>query len=218
MKKEKSNTTISIPERYKLLIQARNFHYDNYNKWMSYFYLIIGALFVGLTQIDFNKEPELFWIVLILGCIVSLFWYWSNKGYYYWIINFINLVSYYEKKLLHFNEKERIYFVFSNKNEQNNYTSPIKGANISTSKVSILLSFIITTFWFTVLISKTIIKFSSTDAWYIYVISYIISVIIVIVITKYFPRKWLKSNITHFPDLKIDISEEWKGDKKTTKS
>ena len=45
-------------ERYELLIRARNFHYENYNKWMTYFYVAISALFVSYftTLLIFEKS------------------------------------------------------------------------------------------------------------------------------------------------------------------
>ena len=144
---------ISIEDRYKLLINARNFHYENFSKWLTYFYLAIGALFIAYynvcssNTIKEDKRELLEFSIVLLGYISSLLWYWSSKGYYYWNINFITLVNYYEKNILKLPENERVYFVFANKKEQNNYISPIKGANISTSKIAILFAFIITTFW-----------------------------------------------------------------------
>ena len=43
-------------ERYEFLINARNFHYDNFNKWMTYFYVAIGALFVGYYTIASSEN------------------------------------------------------------------------------------------------------------------------------------------------------------------
>ena len=94
-------------EKYKLLINARNFHYDNFNKWMTYYYVAIGALFVGYyTLLSGNKIDDFGeYSLMILGLIISLFWYWSCKGYYFWNINFISLVNNYEKEILQLEEK-----------------------------------------------------------------------------------------------------------------
>ncbi|GGB77852.1 hypothetical protein GCM10007424_17420 [Flavobacterium suaedae] len=148
-----SNDTLSIKERYKILIAARNFHYENFNKWMSYFYVMIASIILGFSYIISKGNPnyqeklksELL-VLSLAGFIISLLWYWANKGYYYWNINFITLINYYEEKLLKFAPHERVYFVFANKSTQNNYLSPISGANFSTSKISILLSFFFS--WF----------------------------------------------------------------------
>ncbi|WP_295221316.1 hypothetical protein [uncultured Chryseobacterium sp.] len=149
-KKYQSECYKEMKWRYETIIKARNFHYENFNKWMTYFYVMIGALFLGVCYIVSKGEKLKYEyalnFILAIGFIVSLFWYWANKGYYYWNINFITLVNHYEKNILKFKENERVYLVFANKSKSN-YLDPVGGANISTSKLSILLSFIITFFW-----------------------------------------------------------------------
>ena len=147
---EDSNAFTS-KDRYFHLINARNFHYDNNNKWMTYFYVAIGALFVGYYTLlasncnqKFNNELI---VLVLLGYIISLLWYWSSKGYYFWYINFITLVNDCEENDLKLDPKHRVYYVFANKKTQNNYLNPVRGANISTSKISILFSFIIAIVW-----------------------------------------------------------------------
>lgn len=195
-------------EKYKLLINARNFHYDNFNKWMTYYYVAIGALFVGYYTLKSGNKIDEFaeYSLMILGLIVSLFWYWSCKGYYYWNINFISLVNNYEKEILEFKVKERVYFVFANKKTQNNYLSPISGANISTSKVTILFAFTISVMWGILLVFKV---FEQIDClkdcnWLRMLISLGASILTVITLSALIPKRFLKSKIDHFPDLQID--------------
>ncbi|MCD7972435.1 MAG: hypothetical protein LUG18_07175 [Candidatus Azobacteroides sp.] len=45
---------VDLYERCKLVINARNFHYDNFSKWMTYFYVATGALFIGYYSIGEN--------------------------------------------------------------------------------------------------------------------------------------------------------------------
>ena len=54
-----TDNTNSMPldERYKILVEARNFHYDNFNKWMTYFYVAIGAVFIGYCTIISSNKP-----------------------------------------------------------------------------------------------------------------------------------------------------------------
>jgi len=194
-------------EKYKMLINARNFHYENFNKWMTYFYVAIGALFVGYytmkTRANFHDFEE--YILIILGYIVSLFWYWSCKGYYYWNINFITLVNYYEKDILKFDKNERVYFVFANKETQNDYLSPISGANVSTSKVAILFAFTITAMWGTLLSYNLLGQISCLEKWMWanILLSLIISILLIFVLSYLVASKFLKSKIDHFPDLNI---------------
>ena len=136
-------------ERYKMVIAARNFHYENFNKWLTYFYVANAAIFVGYVQVVTKKDSAHLssyesteTAILILGCIACLLLYLSSKGYYYWNIHWISLVNHYEDQL-GWNKKERVYSMFFNKHSQNNYFIPYSGANYSTSKIAILFSFII---------------------------------------------------------------------------
>lgn len=195
-------------ERYKLLINARNFHYDNFNKWMTYFYVANGALFIAYYTLKSSDSNDniLEYILLVLGYIVSLFWYWSCKGYYYWNINFITLVNNYEENILKLEKDERVYFVFANKGEQNDYINPISGANISTSKVAILFAFVVTTVWGLLFSYKLILEtnYFQNYEWLKILILIILSVFSVILISYFIPKRILKSKIDHFPDLKIE--------------
>lgn len=191
-------------ERYKTLIAARNFHYDNFNKWLSYFYIAIGVLFVGFytlkTSNNFSSFKLEIKMILFLGYIISLLWYLSCKGYYFWNINFITLVNNCEEECLKLEPKDRVYFVFANKKTQNNYINPISGANISTSKIAILFSFIITISWGILLLKE----FLQNDFCCIFVISIIGTILLSWILGK----TLLKSKINHFPNLKIKQKKE----------
>ncbi|CAM1344639.1 RipA family octameric membrane protein [Tenacibaculum amylolyticum] len=189
-------------ERYQFLINARNFHYDNFNKWMTYFYVANGALFVGYYTIASNANMSTEKLILItLGYITSLFWYWSSKGYYFWNINFITLVNDCEKNTLKLKKKERVYSVFANKKTQNNYLNPISGANISTSKIAILFSFVISIVWSVLLLEKLKeMKLMEIH----FLCEFIISTLVTLILSYFIPKYFLKSKIDHFHDLKIN--------------
>lgn len=185
-------------DRYESLIRARNFHYENFNKWTTYFYIAIGTLFVGyctLMNNEKNQNDLPIKMVLILGYFISLLWYWSSKGYYFWNINFITLVNECEEKDLDLEDKERVYYTFANKKTQNNYFDPTSGANISTSKIAILFAFIVSLFWGIILLQNL---FQLCIFWNI-----ILSLILTLLLSGIIPRVYLKSKIDHFPDLKI---------------
>lgn len=199
-------------ERYKTLIAARNFHYDNFNKWLSYFYIAIGTLFIGFCTLKTSDKSSSFELeiimILILGYIISLLWFLSCKGYYYWNINFIMLVNDCEKECLKLKKEERVYSVFANKETENKYFSPINGANISTSKVAILFSFIITISW-GILLLREFVK--SVNNRCVFFILCIIGVIIIPLLTlslSYISQLFLQSKIDHFPDLKLQQTKE----------
>lgn len=200
-------TEMTLDDRYKILIEARNFHYDNFSKWMTYFYVAIGALFVGYCTVLSSSRPQpmLEYLLPILGFLVSLLWYWSAKGYYYWNINFINLVNYYEKDLLQFKKNERVYFMFANTKAQNNYGSPVSGANISTSKIAILFAFIVTAFWGFIFYNKIFIDYSCNYFCAIFV-QIILSIVTIVIFSYLIPISLLKSKNGHFHDLKLPIN------------
>ncbi len=196
-----SKEVLSQKERYQYLINARNFHYENFNKWMTYFYVAIGALFVGYYNIASQKNMDKEQIILLLlGYVASLFWYWASKGYYFWNINFITLVNNCEEKL-GLTKDKRVYFVFANKKTQNNYISPTSGANISTSKIAILFAFIVTIAWNLLLFCKINFLYKlGFDLYCIFAGALGLTLILSIVI----PEEFLISKIDHFPDLEID--------------
>lgn len=155
-KKGKMENQETFEERqYQRLIDARNFHYENFNKWSLYFYAIIAALFVGYYGVltaehkPANEEAVLLGI-LILGYVVSICCFLSGKGYYYWEISWIKLVHRYEKEILNHtkeNDLLRAYSVFFDKKKSSHPWLIWKGANISSSKLSLWMSFIITCSW-----------------------------------------------------------------------
>lgn len=190
---------IDIQERYKIAIEARNFHYDNFNKWLTYFYVAIAALFAGYCSL--NGEEKTF--ILILGYVVSIFWYLSCKGYYYWNIHWICLIQYYEKQMLGLNTPNAVYSIFWNKRKNNNYLSPISGANISTSKIAILFCFIIAFSWGMLLSQEGIKHFVVIESkfWQV-AIDIIISGIATIAIS-FVGGRYLNSDIKDMDDLSL---------------
>jgi len=198
---------ITSEEKYRILINARNFHYENFSKWLTYFYIAIGALFVGYCSIVASEENKsLEYLLIILGFILSLLWYWSAKGYYFWNINFINLVNYYERDILKFEKSERVYSFFANKKTQNNYFNPISGANISTSKVAILFAFVITVAW-AFIFYNTIIN-CECGSFYSVIICATLSLLTVVILSCFIPKYCLKSYIDHFPDMCLKFEED----------
>lgn len=71
---------------YKLAISARNFHFDHFNKWMTYYYVAVAAIFAGFYNIkDDNYQIKIG--LLSLGFLVSILWHLSCKRYYFWVKN-----------------------------------------------------------------------------------------------------------------------------------
>jgi len=202
-----TNEGPSLKERFELLIKARNFHYENYSKWMTYFYVAISALFIAFFTIaskpdtDVQDKYLLEISLLLLGYVVSLLWFWSSKGYYYWNINFISLVNYYETEIFKWAKEERVYKVFYDKSLQNHYGSPIGGANISTSKIAILFAYIISNFWGFLLFYKCLSAYCCCQAIVIGT-SLLLSIFVILFSSLIIPKYFLYSKTDEFPELK----------------
>lgn len=138
---------MSFEERqYERLIKARNFHYENLNKWLAFFYVVIGAVFAGFCTLHDKTSSisKLEIVVITLAYIISICAYLSCKGYYYWENNWIKLLHNFEKQLsIRVLSDTRIYSVFANKKKLHQPYNFIGGANVSTTKVSLFLTFMI---------------------------------------------------------------------------
>lgn len=157
MTQESSKYEINPVEEYKLIINARNYHYSKFHVWSAYFSVIVGALFVGyynVTKEGTIKNEEFELLIAILGYIVSMCWYLSSKGYVYWEIHWIKYLLYVEDKIRsNYTDGSSVYKSFFNTNEKEKkiddggYWKAWEGANISTSKVILLMTFIVTVAW-----------------------------------------------------------------------
>lgn len=132
--------------RFKSLVKARDNLNTSFHLWMTFFIVSIGSLFIGYYTLsgkicENNIEIN---VILILGYIISLFWHFSCKGYYWWVHNWINLIMDCERYLP---ERMSIYSCFINKYEGGNYYCPTKPANISTGKILGVFSFLVTVAW-----------------------------------------------------------------------
>lgn len=146
------NEETKLENTYKLAISARNFHFDHFNKWMTYYYVAVAAIFVGFYNIkDDNYQIKIG--LLSLGLLVSILWHLSCKGYYFWVKNWLDIVLKLENQL---QEEQKIYSLFSKrvKDKNDNLLIPTQSANISTSKITLLLSFVVSTTWAFLLIDK----------------------------------------------------------------
>lgn len=145
---EEKNNMPTVNDQYQRLIKARNFHYDNFNKWLRTFYVILGAMFAAFYSIKGNEYQI---IVAAVGYIVSIAALLSGKGYYYWETNWIMLVHDFERRHIE-PQEDRVYSVFANMAANNAICCPTKGANISTSKVALVITAFISWLWGTIMI------------------------------------------------------------------
>lgn len=146
MEKEKP----TLNDQYQRLIEARNFHYDNFNKWLRFFYVLIGAIFAAFctlyTSGDVSIQIKL--VVAIIGYIVSLACLLSAKGYYYWEYKWIMQIHRFEKEVLKYDHDDmQVYSAFYDKTKHNKPASLKDGANVSTTKVALAVTEFIIVVW-----------------------------------------------------------------------
>lgn len=152
--------------QYQTIIQARDFHYEQFTRWSSYFYVIIGALFVGYYSIAASSDV-LSWVILCLGYLISVANFLSVKGYIYWWQHWNLLLADFEKRLVANNKdnatketeewlcNETVYSIFSDVYKLDHPTNPLNGSKISTSKVALFVAGVIILGW-SILISYKI--------------------------------------------------------------
>lgn len=186
-------------KRYERLIHARDFHYEQFNKWLTFFYVAVGAIFAGYYSEGIRNVPHGKIVLNVLGLITSLMLYWSGKGYYYWITNWIMLIHDYERRFL---AEDRVYGCHANKSANNEYFSITTGANISTSKVSLVFSFMLATVWMFLLIKRIFeVCFSMTAL--CYQLIFIVLSVLLVMIAGIIPKIFLRSNLENIVDLKL---------------
>lgn len=219
---EDKKLRLTTKEEYEYIINARNFHYQEFNKWSRYFGLVVSALFVAYYTIQSPEKKvdcQLEILIALMGFIVSMCWYWSNKGYVYWWYHWAEYLMYVEKKehqkenvveTLESNFKGTvgIYSNFFNAVGDENgtpimdtksYFNPVKGANISTSKVILLMSYAIILAWGYILATK-IPMGNIASEWKILLCA--LTTIAVTLILSSVVGMAIKSNISHHNIMK----------------
>lgn len=137
--------------QYQTIIRARNFHYEQFTRWSSYFYVVIGALFAGYyfimkeTSTNTQETNVLSWVILGIGYLTSVANFLSVKGYIYWWQHWNIFLTRFEEQVC--KEEEKVYSVFADKQKLDKPCSIFDGCNISTSKVALLMARVITVGW-----------------------------------------------------------------------
>lgn len=139
---------------YEKAIEGRNAHYAQYLKYVNLYAIFMGALFVAFYTLLDSVENQVFTIpVAVLGLITSILWLCSVKGYYAWIISWINVVKHYEECLNEGESVNKARFVYGLffEAESSNYsvTAP---SRFSTQKLTLLFVFSCIIGWFTIIL------------------------------------------------------------------
>jgi len=131
-----------LERQYRLAIDARDKLNDNYHKWMTFYYVANGAILVAITSLLKDNVPEGIFILSLIGVFICLLWYMSCKGYYYWSKSWIYIIIALEKRVTEEHKSLGVYSVFSQKvvDDEQYAWLPLKPANISTPKLTLLFS------------------------------------------------------------------------------
>lgn len=155
---------------YDKAVEARNFHYDNFTKWQTFFYVAVGSVLIAYCDVmtsgsscregdasfvqDFLKNS-----LPILGYLFSLIWLCSSRGHTYWWNAYMALLRRFEGENLlgrdyengkpKNRDKNGAYAVYNGPKLDpcEGIINPFKGSNFSTSKLSNALAFVSTVSW-----------------------------------------------------------------------
>lgn len=143
---------------YERAIEGRRFHMECFNHWMNMYAIINGALFAGLYTV---KTTSYTLSILVLGCLAGWFWFFSVCGFYRWIISWIRIVSYYEKKLFSSDKPEGQHLVYNifdeNKDKENKKNKKKKLYPFSTQKITRAFTFCVAIVWTVLLAYSSVV-------------------------------------------------------------
>ena len=137
---------------YEKAIEGRDSFYKHYIKYMHLYAIFTGALFVAfynlIKPISDNESKLYAILVACLGLVTSILWLCSVKGYYSWIISWINVVKYYEERLNSSASVHKACFVYSlyyKHTKDSCYLT--KPSSFSTQKLTMIFVELVITGW-----------------------------------------------------------------------
>lgn len=179
---------------YKIAIEERARHQQNYNHWMNMYAIFNGALFVAYYSINNNNcciknnNDILSFIINLLGCITSLLWCFSVHGYYEWIISWIKVVSFYESKLKISNNSVYVYRLFSKTK---------KKFPFSTQKCTKIFTLFVFLGWLNIFILFILKKLNiNFDRHQIFLLIYIVTTLLIFIILLILISDYLREDLT----------------------
>ena len=147
---------------YEQAVNARNFHYDNFSKWQTFFYVAIGAVLVAYCTVtsgggccgcansgDACKKQLLEILLSALGYMFSLIWLCSSRGYTYWWNAYMKKLKKTEKIVAeHFGATDiTAYTGLEFTPPEDCHWNPFIGGNFSTSRLANALAFVSAWAW-----------------------------------------------------------------------
>lgn len=150
VKSENEKNREELWKFYEKAIEGRNAFYNHYVKYVNLYAIFTGALFVAFYTLLGKGDCKLYAVfVACLGMITSILWLCSVKGYYSWIISWINVVKYYEERLnsgLSVHEACFVYGLYYDCNKDSCILT--KPSSFSTQKLTMLFVELMIIGWF----------------------------------------------------------------------
>ncbi|MFR9627454.1 MAG: hypothetical protein SNJ31_06885 [Rikenellaceae bacterium] len=195
---------------YTKAIEGRTILYNNFNYWMNFFAVVVGALFVAYYTVH-NNETEVLDFPIIIGClgfIATSCWLKSLKGFYHWMKSWGHIVRYYENKLNEtcesLDETNFVYSLYMDSDCHKNKWDLFTSKNVSTQKIMIKFVSLIMAAWVVMIIADI----CTTDFCTLNLMSMIIILgtpIVTLVVWLYlFYCKNNKSNVTEHYKLHME--------------
>ena len=142
-------------------LDIRKFEIDLYWKRASYFWVLIGAAFVGytavFTQNDIAHKNEISLFLACLGLVFSCAWYSVNRGSKFWQENWENHVDMLEDEFM-----GKLYKTVLRTHEDKRFWKLSSASPISVSKTNLLVSLYVVFLWFALLAYSVSEYFSPT--------------------------------------------------------
>lgn len=149
---------------YQEAVRARNFHYENFSKWQTFFYVAIGAVLVAYCTtafpdtdcgcgnaaecVDDARRILLARLLSVLGYVFSLIWLCSSRGYTYWWNAYAkNLREFERHHILNDRNEEFGVYDFLRDRFRGSVIFMTHGANFSTSRLANALAFVSASAW-----------------------------------------------------------------------
>lgn len=189
---------------YSKAIESRTLLYNNFNYWMNFFAIVVGALFVAyytVTNVNSKNQECISLIIGCLGFIASTCWFQSLKGFYHWMKSRGNVVRYYEEKLNDkVEDKNFVYSLYMDSNSNKSVYNILSPKNVSTQKIMIRFVCVIIVSW-VVMIILNLVSFD-------YCNKSALEIVYVIAIPAITIFLWLFLFV--FSDIKSNVSEHHK--------
>lgn len=193
---------------YEKAIDGYKFIIERYKDWMNLYAIFTGAFFIAYyTLIYIEKYENLKILIIILGLITSVCWFYSFLGYYHWQISWIKMLQYHESLFLklNINDKE----IYNDYRVYSLFCKEVKKPLYSSQKIIKIFLFLIIIGWLILLfnpLKNKILNFIDIKLC-CFICLYVFFILVLIFLIGYFFRqKCLSNTATMYELLYVDVN------------